>query len=232
MPFRATAAEPGQLLSSLISPRSRATELAGDVREPRSAVRSARPGGGPDVGEQHRKQDAAVTNTPKRSLRRVEDLIRELTDRVERLEGRKPAPIESVLDGTVEAPEHGRVVYSGIGPWQDRSVVWQMERTWTDVLDVDPDAIARVLAALASPIRIRIVEALMSGPAGTGEIAARVDTGTSGQLFHHLKELLAIGIVHQPQRGVYELRPQHALPFLAIASASIDLATSHERSGA
>lgn len=173
-----------------------------------------------------------MTKPAKGNPPRVEDLIKDLTERVERLEGRPPAPVASVLDGTVAAPEHGRVVYSGIGPWQDRAVAWQMERTWTDVLDVEPDAIARVLAALASPTRIRIVEALISRPAGTGDLAERIDAGTTGQLFHHLKDLLAVGIVHQPQRGVYELRPQHALPFLAIVSASIDLAAGSDRSGA
>lgn len=172
-----------------------------------------------------------MTDSAKRNLRRVEDLIQDLTERVERLEGRTPAEVASVLDGSVEAPEHGRVVYSGIGPWQDRSVAWQMERTWTEVLAVDSDAIARVLAALASPTRIRIVKALIGGPAGTGDLAERVDAGTTGQLFHHLKELLAVGIVHQPQRGVYELRPQHALPFLTIASASMDLSPGIDRSG-
>ena len=172
-----------------------------------------------------------MTNEDERDPRRLEELIRDLTERMESLEGRLPAPVESVLDGTVDAPAHGKVVYSGIGPWQDRALAWQMERTWTDVLDVEPDGIARVLAALASPTRIRIVEALIGGPASTGELAERVDAGTSGQLFHHLKELLAVGIVHQPQRGVYELRPQHALPFLTIVSASIDLAAGDNRTG-
>lgn len=173
-----------------------------------------------------------MTKSASRNPPRVEDLIADLAERVARLEGRPPAAVESVLDGTVEAPEHGRVVYSGIGPWQDSAVAWQMERTWTDVLAVEPESVARLLSALASPIRIRIVEALISGPAGTGELAERIDAATTGQLFHHLKDLLAVGIVHQPQRGVYELRPQHALPFLTIVSASIDLATNNDRSGA
>lgn len=158
-------------------------------------------------------------------LDRVERLVGALTDRVERLEDRRPSSVDAVLDGAVDAPVEGRVVYSGIGPWRDTAVAFQMERSWTDVLAVDADAIGRVIAALASPIRVRIISALVGGPAGTSDLAERVDAGTSGQLFHHLKELLAVGVVYQPQRGVYELRAQHVLPLLAVLSASSDLAS-------
>ena len=100
-----------------------------------------------------------------------------------------------------------------------------MERTWHDVLATDPGDLVGVLAALASPVRLRIVAALFEGPAGTAALAERVEAGTSGQLFHHLKDLLATGLVHQPQRGTYALRPQHALPLLAVLSAAFDLAS-------
>lgn len=77
--------------------------------------------------------------------------------------------------------------------------------------------------ALSSPARLRIVGALVAGEASTGDLAARLADGTTGQLFHHVKELLAAGLVHQPRRGVYALRPQHAVPLLAVLSAAIDL---------
>ncbi len=156
----------------------------------------------------------------------LERVVAELVDRVTQLEERGPRRLESVLDSDLEAPPAGEVIYSGLGPWQDRAVVWQMRRTWHDVVSSDPDSASRVLGALASPVRFRIVTALVAGSATTSELAEAIGEGTSGQLFHHLKELLAVGVVHQPRRGVYALRPQHAVPLLALLSASIDLAAS------
>lgn len=151
-------------------------------------------------------------------------MVADLARRVARLEAREPQPPKAVLDSTRDRPEQGRVVYSGLGPWADHAVVWQMERAWDEVVDHDPESIARTFAALSSPVRIRLVCALVDGPAPTAALAERVDTGTSGQLFHHLRDLLAAGLVHQPQRGVYALRAQHVLPFLAAMSAVMDLA--------
>lgn len=154
----------------------------------------------------------------------LRDVVAELRRRVARLETDRPPPAEAVVDLGAAPPERGRIAYSGTGPWDGRSVVWQMERSWDDLTTGDAHGVARVLTALASPIRLRIVGELTVGPASTGDLADGVDAGTSGQLFHHLKELLAAGLVHQPRRGIYALRPQHVLPLLAIWSAASDLA--------
>jgi DNA-binding transcriptional ArsR family regulator len=155
---------------------------------------------------------------------RLEQVVSDLVDRVSRLEALAPRSLDAVLESDDEPPPAGQVVYSGTGPWQGRAVVWQMTRTWDDVVHTDPEPAARVLAALASPVRLRIIGSLVAGPATTSELAERVVGGTSGQLFHHLKELLAVGVVHQPRRGVYALRPQHAVPLLAVLSATLDVA--------
>lgn len=157
-------------------------------------------------------------------MNQIEELIADLAERVTRLEARDPHPPKVVLDGTLEPPERGRVVYSGLGPWADHAVVWQMERTWDEVVDHEPESIARTFSALSSPVRVRIIGALVGGPLSTAALAERIDAGTSGQLFHHLKELLAAGLVRQLRRGVYTLRAQHLLPILAALSAAMDLA--------
>jgi DNA-binding transcriptional ArsR family regulator len=156
-------------------------------------------------------------------MSQLETTVADLLARVARLEERADRRTRHVLDDDVDVPEQGTVVYSGAGPWTDRAVMWQMERPWDDVLAHDAAATAQILAALANPLRVRVVAALFGGRMSTAELTAQVDAGTSGQLFHHVKELLAAGLVHQPQRGVYELRPQHVLPLLAVLSAAIDL---------
>jgi DNA-binding transcriptional ArsR family regulator len=81
------------------------------------------------------------------------------------------------------------------------------------------------MAALANPTRIRIVGELLQGPVPTGELARRLEQPSAGQLFHHLKELLAAGIIHQPVRGTYAIGDRHVVPLLVLGSAAIDLAT-------
>jgi DNA-binding transcriptional ArsR family regulator len=154
----------------------------------------------------------------------LKQTVAELMERVARLESRHSPPGHPIMEEGDAPPGEGRVVYSGKGPWKGRSVVWQMERPWNEVTGHDPAAVAGVLSALGNPVRVRILTTLVQGPASTSELGERVAEGTSGQLFHHLKELLACGVVHQPQQGNYALRTQHVLPLLAVLSAAMDLA--------
>lgn len=172
----------------------------------------------------------------------LRDLVASLAHRVARLEeaGRAAglaqagrAPLDAPwTDTDVAVPEHGYVSYAGNGPWQSSAVVWQVQRSWGDVVAGAGEAVAGVLSALGSAIRVRIVGELVSGAVSTGDLAARLEQPSAGQLFHHLRELMAAGIVHQPQRGFYALRPQHVIPVLAVLSAASDLAAPSEAESA
>ena len=70
---------------------------------------------------------------------------------------------------------------------------------------------------------MRIVVELFDGALSTAALAERLDQPSSGQLFHHLKELLAAGLVRQPERGTYALRAEHVVPLLGLLSAATDL---------
>ena len=96
--------------------------------------------------------------------------------------------------------------------------------TWNELTELEPGPIARLLAALGNPQRVQIVQALIHAPATTAELSGRLDEPSTGQLFHHLKELLAAGVVYQPQRGTYAIRQQHIVPLLTVMSCSLDLA--------
>ncbi len=157
--------------------------------------------------------------------------VERLSDRLDRLEGARPAAVDDpalvkrLLAG-LEQPGRattGTVVYAGAGPWGDGSVAWQVGREWADVLGPAGDRLARVLAALANGIRLRIVAELLRGPSAAADLAARLDQPSSGQLYHHLKELIAAGVVQQPERGAYAIRKQHVVPLLAVLSAAADL---------
>ena len=162
-------------------------------------------------------------------------LVEELAERVTRLESSRPpasrgdvALVQRLLDDLEGersgVPGGATVVYAGAGPWENGVVAWQMAREWDDVGSVPAQTTARTLSALANGTRLRIVGELLRGPASTAELAERLDQPSPGQLFHHLKELLAAGLIHQPARGTYTIRRQHAVPLLAVLSAASDLA--------
>jgi hypothetical protein len=144
--------------------------------------------------------------------------VAELARRLDRLEGNKNAP---AFPAAVADESH--VTYSGTGPWCGGEVRWQIIRGWGNVLAETDGRSAALFSSLSSPSRLRIVGTLMSGQMTTSELARRLDQPSTGQLFHHLKELLAAGVIHQPVRGTYAIRAEHAVPLMAMMCAALDL---------
>ncbi len=128
-------------------------------------------------------------------------------------------PTPGVAAGTGAAT----VGYTGSGEWNGAPLAWRMEHSWDAVRTLAGDSAARVLGALSSTMRLRVVAALLEQPHTTAELVERLEQPSSGQLFHHLRELLAAGIVHQPVRGTYALRRQDVVPLLALLAAAIDV---------
>lgn len=152
--------------------------------------------------------------------------LRRLDERLARLEA--VASPNSITTAEVLAdPAAGAVSYAGSILRGDDTLLWRAEHEWREVVSAATDA-ARVLAALGSPVRLRIVAVLLERDATTGELADRLDDPSTGQLFHHLKELLAAGVVHQPVRGTYAVLRQNVIPLLAVLAAGGDVATSGE----
>lgn len=164
-------------------------------------------------------------------------LIDDLVARVERLERAQPGRarpgadtdlVQRLVDGLgvddTGGPGEASVCYAGAGRWgDDGTVAWQMSRTWSEVLGAAGEHSASLFSALASPTRVRIVVELLRGEVTTAELTRRLDQPSSGQLFHHLKELLAAGVIHQPVRGTYAVREHRVVPLLALLSAAVDI---------
>jgi len=147
--------------------------------------------------------------------------VADLTRRVDRLEGKA----SEVAPLTAKDPH---VTYSGTGPWRGGRVAWQIIRGWEAVLDETSERSAGLFNALANPSRLRIVAELISAgeEVSTAGLAHRLDQPSTGQLFHHLKELLAAGVIYQPVRGTYAIRREHAVPLLTILCAALDIRES------
>lgn len=128
-----------------------------------------------------------------------------------------------VLEGLTRrlGPGQGGVVYGGryCHP-AGGEVQWQIGRPQPALLDEDWADLAPRLAALGHPVRLQLLQRLLLGASAVAELAAQPGMGTSGQLYHHLKELESAGWVHGPQRGHYALRPERIVPLMAVLTAA------------
>jgi DNA-binding transcriptional ArsR family regulator len=133
---------------------------------------------------------------------------------LEALRGRRGAPFES--DGVA-----GSLVYAGIvnAPGTG-TVVWQEEHPLPVTLQDDWSEAAGALSALAHPVRLEIVRLLLRGARTTQELAEIPDLGTSGQLYHHLRELQAAGLVTQRRRNDYAVPADRVVLCLILVTAA------------
>lgn len=126
----------------------------------------------------------------------------------------------------------GSVLFAGVvrAPGAGQ-VVWQEERPVPAVLRAGWDDAAGVLAALGHPIRLEIVRRLLGGASTTGELAGIPALGTSGQLYHHLRELQGAGLVVQRRRNHYAVPPERVIPCLTMVAAALsgEPLTPHDR---
>ena len=119
---------------------------------------------------------------------------------LEGLHARVPAPGAVLIVGDVELPG-GRVAR------------WQEAATTDDLLHADWERVADVLAALGHPVRLQLVRHVLRGVESARELAEIEGMGTSGQVYHHLRQLVAAGWLRN--RGArYEVPPERVVPLL------------------
>lgn len=112
-----------------------------------------------------------------------------------------------LLTGTVHLADGGRAV-------------WQQGHPVAAVLDADVEVVARRLQALASEVRLRLLREVLAGRGGSGDLAADPQFGTSGQVQHHLRLLVAAGWLRSTARGRYAVPDERVVPLLVAMAAA------------
>lgn len=128
-----------------------------------------------------------------------------------------------VLGGLIRRlePGQGGVVYAGrYNHPAGGELQWQIGRPQEALFDEDWGELAPRLAALGHPVRLRLAQLLIKGMSAVADLAAQPGMGTTGQLYHHLRELESAGWVHGPQRGHYALRPERVVALMAVVTAA------------
>ncbi len=90
------------------------------------------------------------------------------------------------------------------------------------LLGSEPEVLAQTFAALGNPLRLTLLRELLSGPKTSLQIQEALALSSAGQLYHHLKELLAVGIIEQKSRNLYALPLRNFIPFLVLLTTALD----------
>lgn len=163
------------------------------------------------------------------SVESLQASLAALTRRVEALEAapvEDRAPVETadpmwVLEGIKQrhsAP--GAIYYSGAVQVAAGPIEWQIGLPVERVLEEDWSLAAASLASLGNPVRLSLLQAVMGGAGSVSELSAGEGMGTTGQLYHHLNQLVAQGWLLATGRGHYAIPPEKVVPLLVILTAA------------
>lgn len=138
---------------------------------------------------------------------------------------RKPAtPGAAHHEAAQVEMEASSIFYSGHvhlnGQWVRRE---PQERRMQQLLAVNSEKAAKILSALGNKQRLDILRTVLLEPLSGSELVDRLNMGTTGQLYHHLKALLGADLLVQDPGGKYAFPNHRCLPFLLLLAAAGDL---------
>jgi DNA-binding transcriptional ArsR family regulator len=97
---------------------------------------------------------------------------------------------------------------------------WQTGALTQGLLEDDWAPVAESFAALGHPVRLRLLREILGGRRTAAELAELEELGTTGQIYHHLRQLTGTGWLRTTGRGRYEVPPERVVPLLvAVATA-------------
>ncbi|MEU6826380.1 winged helix-turn-helix domain-containing protein [Streptomyces atriruber] len=97
---------------------------------------------------------------------------------------------------------------------------WQYGLLTESVVEGDWSDAAESFAALGNPVRLRLLKEILGGLRTAAELAALDDVGTTGQIYHHLRQLTGTGWLHSAERGRYEVPAGRVVPLLVVLTAA------------
>ena len=112
-----------------------------------------------------------------------------------------------VFSGLVDLPEGG-------------TIRWQYGLPAATIVGQAWDDAAPPLAALGSPVRLRLLRSVLEGRGRTTELAELSDVGSTGSLYHHLRELVAAGWLSSAGKAAHRIPVERIVPLLTILAAS------------
>lgn len=131
-----------------------------------------------------------------------------------------------------ESGASGLVTYMGVFSSGGRQANWIKNEVNADDLlrAVEDRTPERVLACVGSNERLNILIALLKKPMTVAEIVKKCGFGSTGQAYHHMKPLLAAGIIAEWEegagKGVYVVRFDKVRGIIMLLAGICELATA------
>lgn len=157
----------------------------------------------------------------KRQMAELQQLVQRLV-----LEKKPAIPLAETAEPATapESQEHNSVFYSGNVQLQGQRFKWEpQERQLRQLLGLNSEKAAKVLAAIGHKQRLDILKSVLGEPLSGSELVDRLQMGTTGQLYHHLKALLGADLLVQEPGGKYAMSQRRSLPFLLLLAAVSDM---------
>lgn len=130
--------------------------------------------------------------------------------------------------GTIQ----GTLSYAGTIQLTGRPFRFQQRLPAQSLFEAAPELLAQIFAALSSPHRVIILRTLCERTCTAQQLQEVLGMGSAGQLYHHLKELLAVGLITQRERSsAYTIEPAKVIPICAALMVAFSLATFPLRTG-
>jgi hypothetical protein len=101
----------------------------------------------------------------------------------------------------------------------DREYDWQQFADASAMVGGDWSELAGAIAALAHPVRLALLRAIVAGTSSAAQLGVMEGFGTSGQLYHHLRTLVSGGWLRSTGRGRYEVPETRMIPLLVVLAA-------------
>lgn len=160
-------------------------------------------------------------------------VLTELAARVARLEQRLGEPAATAdadrdrqrfwaLEGLKRRSPLPAVLFTGTAETaQGLPVEWQASYDSGDLLGQDWSVHAAPIAALGHPSRLQILQLIARGESHTAaDLALSDGLGTTGQVYHHLRQLVAAGWLRTTTKGRHRVPDDRLVPLLVILAAS------------
>ena len=112
------------------------------------------------------------------------------------------------------------VIFGGTAETAHGPVAWQWGAPTEQVTEQDWEPAASVLDALSHPVRLRLLQRVLNGTTTTAELAEDETLGTTGQLHHHLRALVAAGWLTSTGRGRWSIPAPRVIPLLVVIVAA------------
>lgn len=118
------------------------------------------------------------------------------------------------------ADSSGQVLFTGLTNLPSGEVYeWQQGASTDALLDLDWSQLSAPFAALGHPVRLELLRRVLHGHHAVGELQELVELSTTGQLYHHVKQLIAAGWLRAAGRGHYAVPGERVIPLLVFLSA-------------